>query len=116
MSWGLGFWGENRPAMDVLRRRMLANPGELISFSAIMKDRGFALGGDSFKRMQIPQNLDERLIPWYTRKELLIIREGIQPQWVFEPGIIQRVADDYLSLKPIYRLLRGCYELSWNKP
>ncbi len=111
VSWGLGFWGENRPALDILRRRMLANPGELLALSELLDGRQFALMGDSFKRMSIPEDLDQRLLPWYTKKELLLIRQGIRPQWVFEPGIVKRLADDMLALKPAYQLLRGCYEL-----
>lgn len=111
ISWGLGFWGENRPALDLLRRRMLSDPGELLSLSEQLRKRQFALAGDSYKRMPVPEQLDPRLLPWYTRKELLIIRQGINPHWVFEPGIVKRLADDFLALKPAYRLLRGCYEL-----
>ncbi|NLG56784.1 MAG: DUF2461 domain-containing protein [Clostridiales bacterium] len=112
VSWGLGFWGHNRPAMDILRRRMLANPDELLSISQMLNKHDFALGGDSFKRLAIPKELNQQLLPWYTRKELLIMRQNIRPQWVFEPGIAKRLSDDFLLLKPVYQLLRGCYELS----
>lgn len=112
VSWGLGFWGENRPAMDVLRRRMLANPNELLELSAMLDNQKLSLAGDTFKRIAIPEELDRRLLPWYTRKELLIVKQGIQPEWVFQPGIIKRVAEDFMALKPVYQLLRGCYEIS----
>lgn len=112
VSWGLGFWGENRPAMDILRRRMLANPDELLAIADSMEKHRFALAGDAFKRMAIPEDLDPRLLPWYTRKELLLMKQGIHPKWVFEPGIAKRLADDFMALKPVYQLLRGCYELS----
>lgn len=111
VSWGLGFWGENRPALDILRRRMLADPDELLALSRQMDEHQFALYGDTYKRMAIPEELDPRLHPWYIRKELLLIRQGINPKWVFEPGIVKRLADDMMTLKPVYQLLRGCYEL-----
>lgn len=112
VSWGLGFWGENRPALDVLRKRMLAKPDELLTLSDHLSANHFVLAGDDFKRIAVPEGLDERLIPWYKKKELLLIRTGINPQWVFEPGIVKRLADDLLILKPAYQLLRGCYEIS----
>lgn len=112
VSWGMGFWGDNRSAMDILRRRMLANPGELLRLSDSLSKRGYVLAGDGFKRLAVPDGLDQRLLPWYTRKELLLIRQNIDPRWVFEPGIAKRVADDFIALKPMYQLLRGCYELS----
>ena len=112
VSWGMGFWGDNRPAMDILRRRMLANPGELVTLSDNLRKCDFLLAGENFKRLAIPDELDQRLLPWYTRKELLLIRQNINPRWVFEPGIAKRLADDFMALKPMYQLLRGCFELA----
>jgi uncharacterized protein (TIGR02453 family) len=112
VAWGMGFWGENRPAMDVLRRRMLANPDELIQLSNSLEKQGITLAGDTFKRLPIPENLNSRLVPWYIRKELLLMKQGIKSEWVFEPGIVKRVSDDFLALKPVYQLLRGCYDIS----
>ena len=34
--------------------------------------RKLFLGGSSFRRMEIPEGIPERIIPWYTRKEMFI--------------------------------------------
>ena len=42
VNWGLGVWGENRPMMDSLRRRMVANPDEMIGLLRLLQKRDFS--------------------------------------------------------------------------
>jgi uncharacterized protein (TIGR02453 family) len=112
VNWGIGFWGENRKALDLLRRRMEADPKELISLLPILRKRDFLLQGSSYQRMPPPMSLPEELRTWYPRKEIYLIKQNIQPEWVFQPGFEGRLIADFKSLAPIYRLLFGCYELS----
>lgn len=110
VSWGLGFWGENKPALDVLRRRMVAKPSEMEGLLPILKNRGFILDGESYKRLPVPDHLPQALHPWYIKKELYLVKTGIDPAWVFKPGFEKRLMDDYLALAPFYKLLRGLTE------
>jgi len=111
VSWGLGYWGANRPALDILRQRMVANPREISSLLPILKKHGFVLEGSQYKRRAVPGNLPPALAPWYLKRELYLTKTGVQPEWVFQPGLDKRLVKDFTALAPVYRLLRGCHEL-----
>lgn len=107
VSWGLGYWGENRQAMDILRRRMLAYPGQLLELLPDVQKNKFVLDGEIYKRMAIPDKLPAVLKPWYPLKELYLMKSGINPAWVFQADLGKRLSDDYLLLAPMYHYLRG---------
>lgn len=111
VSWGLGFWGENRKAMDILRRRMLANPEEMMGLMTMLHKEGFVLEGRPYKRMAIPGALPLALADIYPLREIYISKANINPQIVFEPGFEKILENDFMKLAPVYRLLRGCYEI-----
>lgn len=112
VSWGLGFWGENRKAMEVLRRRLIAQPDEIIALLRQINQDNFALEGSLYSRMQAPENLPAELHDFYRLKEVYATKKDIKPESVFEPGFENKLAADFTALAPIYRLLRGCYELA----
>lgn len=112
VSWGLGFWGGNLKAMDVLRRQMVSKPDHLLSILPILNQHDFVLEGSVYKRKQAPDKLPEALVPWYIRRDVYLVKQNINPDWVFEPGLENRLARDFLALKPFYQMLRGAYEIS----
>lgn len=109
LSWGMGFWGENREVLDLFRKRMRANPdGTLGLLDDLEMDRhGLMLGGTAHKRIDIPEEIPQRLKRWYCAKEMYI--EKIHPEFsmVFSDQILKEVRKDYLALAPLYRLLKG---------
>ncbi len=111
VSWGLGYWGENRNALDFLRKRVVSNPNELMELLPILRKNSFALEGEKYKRLSVPDNLPEELKPWYLSKELYLVKQKAESRWAFEEGIEEKLAADFTALAPFYRLLRGCYEL-----
>ena len=59
LDWGTGIWGENRELMDLFRKRIRANPDGTM---ALLRDldlekRKLYLGGNCFKRMDVPADL-----------------------------------------------------------
>lgn len=112
ISWGLGFWGENRPAMDILRRRMVSHPQDLISALDALKGRPLSVSGDDYKRMAVPEQLHPRLVPLYPKKSLYVMREGSDAKWMFTTELQQQLQTDFQAMAPFYRLLRGYYDLS----
>ena len=62
VNWGLGVWGENRPMMDSLRRRMVANPDEMIGLLRLLQKRDFSVGGTQWKKLRPPEDLPAVLI------------------------------------------------------
>lgn len=112
LSWGLGFWGENRPAMDVFRRRMIADPAGFRQVLQSVLDSGLRLGGDSFKKLKPPEELPEELHPWYMCKELFVTRDVTDTSIALTERLLPAVEADYQKMAPLYQLLRGCFEIS----
>lgn len=112
MNWGLGFWGENRPAMDMLRRRMVSHPADILEAFGALKGRPLAVTGDDFRRMAVPEGLHKSLAPLYTKKNLYITRQGFQSEWLFSGELLEQLEMDYRAMAPSYRLLRGYFDLS----
>ena len=109
LSWGMGFWGENREALDLFRKRIQSNPAGTMALidDLGMDRRRLMLGGTAFKRMAVPEGIPERMKRWYCAKEMYI--EKIRPdyQWIFSDRIVKEVRKDFTALAPLYRLLRG---------
>ena len=112
LGWGMGFWGENREAMDCFRRRIVARPEGV---SALLRDcdlpgHFMVPEGNVFKRISIPPEVPEELKRWYISKDLYITKVMPDFRDCFSEKIVDEVRKDLLALGPLYRLFRGCYE------
>ena len=112
VGWGLGTWGENRPGMDALRRRIAAQPlrARDIVDDCRLYERGMAVQGSFFKRIDIPDSVPPSLHWLYKGRELYIVRERTQLQWIYDAKLADRVLADYRAMAPLYRLLRGAWD------
>lgn len=109
VNWGLGFWGENRPAMDALRRRITEKPKQILSSlkeCGLPNDDGLVISGNTFKRMIIPDSVPERLRSLYMAKSFYVERINARVADAYQPSIVDMVKNDILRLKPMYILLR----------
>ena len=114
LDWGMGFWGENREALDLFRKRMRANPDGTMALldDLDLAGRGLLLNGSVHKRLEIPAEIPERLRRWYCSKELYINKISPDFRKVFSERILTEVRMDFQQLAPLYHLLRGyCDEL-----
>ena len=109
LSWGMGFWGENREALDLFRQRIRANPEETLAFlDKLNLDRhGLSLSGTVHKRIEIPTGITGRLKRWYCSKDMYIEKTSPDFSMVFSDRIVQEVMNDFRTLAPLYRMLRG---------
>ena len=109
LDWGMGIWGENRELLDLFRRRMRANPQGMQAFMDDLElaEHRLFVGGSKFRRMEVPPEIPQRLISWYTARELYIGRERPPRQWAFSGRIVKEVRKDFRTLAPLYQLLRG---------
>lgn len=109
LSWGMGFWNENREALDLFRKRMLSNPNGTMALldDLDLETHRMMLNGTSHKRMAVPPQIPDRLRPWYLAKEMYISKIDPDYQMVFSDRILKEVRSDFLSLSPLYQLLRG---------
>ena len=114
LDWGMGFWGENREALDLFRKRMRANPdGTLALLDDLdLAGRGLLLNGSTHKRLEIPPEIPDRLRRWYCTKEMYINKISPDFRKVFSERILTEVRKDFQQLAPLYHILRGyCDEL-----
>ena len=107
VSWGMGFWGENKEALESLRRKMAAKPDELLSLLPILNNNHFILEGRRYQRKSVPESLPASLRDWYLSREIYLTRQGVDPNWIFEEDLHQRLIADYLLLEPFYKLFTG---------
>ena len=107
-EWGLGFWGDNRPAMDLLRQKLREKPQEVASVLKKCKlpDPGLAMFSERYKRMAVPENLTGALAQIYPMKSLYIKRIDAPMKLAYSPALIDAVSQDVLRLKPMYTFLR----------
>ena len=115
LAWGLGFWGENREAMDLFRKRMRANPDGTLALIRDMDlpSRNLFLSGSVFKRMEIPPEIPGPLESWYRTKELYVGKAEPDYRMVFSNRIEKEVLKDFQAMAPLYRMLRGfCDDLN----
>ena len=114
LDWGMGFWGENREALDLFRKRMRTNPdGTLAMLDDLdLAGRGLLLNGSIHKRMEVPPEIPDRLRRWYCTKEMYINKISPDFRKVFSERILTEVRKDFQQLAPLYHMLRGyCDEL-----
>lgn len=109
VTWGLGFWGMNRPAMDALRRRMVEKPAEVLRAlrQSRVPDENLQLLGERYQRMKPPDGLPLELAMLYPSKDLYIKRVNVPMTLCYQPELATAVKDDFLRLKPLYTLLRS---------
>lgn len=112
IMWGLGFWGENRQALDILRRRMLSHPDDLLSLLNALDPKRLKVEGDSYKRMKLPEGLHPKLKQLYVMKDIYITRQNAKQEWAFSERLLPELIEDFQALAPIYQLLRGCHDIA----
>ena len=112
LNWGLGFWGENRPAMDLFRARIVARPEGIATLirDCDLPGHFMAPEGNVFKRIPIPEEVPEELKRWYISRDLYICKVLPDYKMSFTEKLAEEVRKDFLALGPIYRLFRGYYE------
>ena len=108
VEWGLGFWDNNRPAMDALRKYMREKPeAVLAAFSAAdVPAEGLEFYGQRYQRMAVPPGLPPLLGELYPLKELYFKRTDVPLKAAYSAEIVERCSADLLRLKPLYQLLR----------
>jgi len=100
-SYGMGFYDENRPLMNALRRRILTEPERVLEVTDSALDE-FTLHANAFRRMAIPEQVPERLRVWYPLKGFYVEKEINDFDLIRSPALAEEVRRGYLHLKPLY--------------
>ena len=115
VNWGLGVWGDNRGMMDAMRRRMAAQPEAYLRLLPILQSRGFSLRGRDWKKMPVPEQLPEVLVPWYKKREVYAEKQSAAMEIIQRSDLVDRVYADFAALAPLYQAMRGCVEEAMNQ-
>ncbi len=112
LGWGMGTWGENRPMMDVLRRRMAADPDKIAKVirACHLPENDFGVYSQVWKRMEIPEHIPLGLRGWYASKEVYVGKLHPDYDLTNSRAILNQVRADFKALSPLYHLLRGVYD------
>ncbi len=112
LGWGLGTWGENRPMMEALRRRIAADPSAAAKIleNCRLEQNDFGSFGSTWKRMEIPAEVPESLRSWYAAREIYVGKQHPDMGLVGTSAILDMVRKDFQTLSPLYHLLRGAYD------
>ena len=100
-SCGMGFYDENRPLMNALRRRLEAEPEEFLTLWDAVKDE-FQLYPKSMKRMKIPETIPEAAKIWYNLKGFYIERELNDFSLLKSPELVGELKRSFEKVKPLY--------------
>ncbi len=103
-SYGMGFYHENRPLMNALRRRILTEPEKVLEATRSALDE-FTLHANAFRRMAVPPGVPEPLRAWYTLKGFYVEKEIEDFDLIRSPALAGAVAKGFLHLKPLYRYI-----------
>lgn len=103
-SYGMGFYRENRPLMDALRRSMEANPQGMLEVCAPVFET-FHLYAEPNRRIKVPDSVPEPLRPWYAAKGFYFEREITDFDLIYSPALAEEVKTGFVRLKPLYRYI-----------
>lgn len=108
-SWGCGVYSDVRGLMEQIRADMVEHPKPYLDMLKGLRlgDR-FTLHGNEYKRLKIPEALHPELHTLYIKKGFYV-RNVPRPDdydSLFNGSIVDRLAEDYAMLAPMYHLMR----------
>lgn len=107
LSWGCGSYSTDKPLMDALRLHIRREPDEVRRVFAPLRE-GFAMHGEDYKRITVPDDVPEDLRPLYIKKGFAVEQIPSASDWdlLFSGAMSERLAQDLLRLAPLQQLMR----------
>lgn len=109
-SYGFGIYNEHRPYMNGLRQRLLTDEENFLNVWLPVKDH-FALCGNRFKRMAIPEGLHEETQKWYPLRGFWVEKDLPDFDLLMSPALVHEIREGFETLTPLYRYLREVPEI-----
>ena len=104
--FGMGAYAPERARMNAVRRHLRLAPDEAAAL--LMPLEGdFALHGDAYKRLAVPDGLPEALIPLYRLKSYYWER-SLPFARALSPRLAEEVGAGLTRLGPLYSFLTSC--------
>ncbi|OHD57007.1 MAG: hypothetical protein A2Y33_08760 [Spirochaetes bacterium GWF1_51_8] len=105
-SYGVGYYIFTPEMRALMKSVVRSERGVLDNAVNALSKSVFTLGGDRYKR-PIDKSLSELEREWCERKSLYIYSEHEPDDVLFTRGLIDRVTNDFLTIKPVYQLFRS---------
>lgn len=104
-GYGAGFYSASTEYMDALRRSILAGSPEAVEAVDCYEAQSlYQLDGERYKRSHYPDQ-PAKLQKWLDLRNISVSTESTDAELLFSDHLAQKVAQDLLLLKPIYRFL-----------
>jgi hypothetical protein len=100
----MGFYDENRPLMNALRRRILTEPERVVEMTSSALDQ-FTLHANALRRMEIPSQVPEPLKVWYALKGFYVEKEVKDFDLIRTAGLAEEIKTGFSHLKPLYQYI-----------
>lgn len=109
-NWGCGYYHMQPETMKNLRNMLLNKPQRVLK---VIENKAFArvfslMGDDYVRQYQPPEGMPESLGALYRKKSVYAEHHLERMDDLFDPGLAERIAKDFLILEPFYLLLREC--------
>jgi len=105
-SYGMGFYGDNRPLMNALRTRLVREPEEFLEIWRPMRDE-YPVFTSSFKRMAIPEGLHPELREWYPAKGFYVAKDIKDFNLIQSPALADEIIEGFEKIAPLYRYMQA---------
>jgi len=105
-SCGMGFYDENRPLMNALRKRLDTEPEPFLKLWNDIKNE-FTLYPKSMKRMKIPDTIPEEAKIWYNLKGFYVEKEIKDFNLLKSPGLSDVLKESFGKIIPMYKYFKA---------
>ena len=97
----MGFWCAQASVMEKHRARIDADPGPLLKLhNRLAKQGEFTLDGPEYSRKK--PCAQPRLADWYNKKSLSVGHEEALSEFIYGPGLADRLVEGFSFLMPYY--------------
>ena len=106
-SYGMGYYEDNRPLMNALRRRMASEPEAILeAMSPIAADFSFTQVRP-IKRIAIPDSVPEALRVWYPTRGFYFSKDLNDFSLLKSAALVDELSDGFRRMTPLYRYIRS---------
>lgn len=104
IRWGCGSYDILTAVMKEIRESIIADDKEFIAADKAMRENGFRLEGEEYKKDKYPQYSDNKK-EWLNKKSFYIVKESTDGKILFDKNLGERLIRDFKALEPVYRYL-----------
>lgn len=105
-GYGMGMYLQNKSLMNALRKRMVEEPERVLQLLAQANQR-FECSAETYKRMQIPEELPPLLKQLYPLKNIGFYRQIQDFDLIKSPTLAQEIESGYRILQPMYSYINA---------